>query len=125
MVGLYFYDRHVVELTEGLRPSGRGELEITDLNRAYLERDALRVEMLGRGIAWLDTGTHHSLLQASNYIEAIEERQGQMVACIEEIAWSQGWIDDDALRRLAEPLAKNDYGRALLRLLEDERGPAA
>ncbi len=116
--GLYFYDHRVVERTEALRPSARGELEITDLNRAYLSAGALRVELLGRGIAWLDTGTHESLLQAANFIQAIEERQGVKVACLEEIAFRMGWIDRAQVRALAEAIP-NDYGRYLLRVLEE------
>jgi glucose-1-phosphate thymidylyltransferase len=116
VTGLYFYDARVVEIAEGLRPSGRGELEITDVNRVYLERGELQVERLGRGIAWLDTGTHESLLQAANFIHAVQERQGLMVACLEEIAFRMGWIDADALRRQASEMQKNAYGAYLERL---------
>lgn len=116
--GLYFYDEQVVELTAGLAPSPRGELEITDLNRLYLERGALRVETLGRGTAWLDTGTHEALHQAANYVQTVEERQGLMIGCLEEVALSKGWIDADQVRRIAQPMAKNSYGRYLLSLLE-------
>ena len=118
VTGLYFYDNQVVEIAANLKPSPRGELEITDVNRAYLERGQLHVEKLPRGIAWLDTGTHESLNQASNYIYAIEERQGLMVACLEEIAYRMGYIDKDRLRKLAEPLMKNGYGQYVIRLLD-------
>ncbi|MBC9072311.1 glucose-1-phosphate thymidylyltransferase RfbA [Thauera sp. CAU 1555] len=117
VTGLYFYDRQVVELARSLKPSARGELEITDLNRLYLERGQLAVEIMGRGYAWLDTGTHESLLDASQFIATLEKRQGLKVACPEEIAWRSGWIGDDALRELAEPLAKNGYGQYLQSLL--------
>jgi glucose-1-phosphate thymidylyltransferase len=120
--GLYFYDRDVVAIAEGLKPSPRGELEITDVNRAYLQQGRLRVELLGRGYAWLDTGTHESLLQASNFVQTIEERQGLKIACIEEIAYRQGYIDAARLRELAAPMSKNDYGQYLLRLLAEEGG---
>ncbi len=116
--GLYFYDHEVVDIAARLKPSARGEYEITDVNREYLRRGALRVELLSRGIAWLDTGTHESLLQAGNFVQTIEERQGLKLACLEEIAHSQGWIDDDQVRALAAPLAKNEYGQYLLRMLE-------
>ncbi len=119
VTGLYFYDEEVVGLAEGLRPSARGELEITDLNRAYLERGRLHVERLGRGIAWLDTGTHASLLQAAQFIETVESRQGLKICCPEEVAWRMGYIDDAQLERLARPLCANSYGRYLLRLLEE------
>jgi len=118
VTGLYFYDNDVVAIARDLRPSARGEYEITDINRAYLDRGDLAVEVLGRGFAWLDTGTHDSLLDAANYIATIERRQGMKVACLEEIAWRKGWIGDDHLMRLAEPLAKTGYGGYLLRLLE-------
>ena len=118
--GLYFYDERVVELAGTLEPSARGELEITDLNRLYLTEGTLRVELLGRGVAWLDTGTHEALLQASNFIQAIEERQGLKVACLEEVAYRMGYIDADELGRLAE--TTNDaYGRYLSLVLEEER----
>lgn len=119
VTGLYFYDRQVVELAETLRPSARGELEITDLNRLYLERGDLRVERLGRGMAWLDTGTHESLLQAANYVATIEERQGLKVACLEEVAFRQGWIDAEALKAIGTSMATNGYGRYLLRISEE------
>ena len=119
VTGLYFYDRRVVEIARGLRPSARGELEITDVNVRYLELGALEVEVLGRGTAWLDTGTHESLLQAGLFIETIEQRQGLKVACPEEIAFRLGYIDADDVRRLAEPLRKNAYGRYLIQMLEE------
>jgi len=118
ITGLYFYDQQVVDMARDLKPSARGELEITDINALYLQRGQLRVEKLGRGIAWLDTGTHASLMQASNFIQTIEERQGLKVACPEEIAWSQGWIDSEHLHALAKPLNKSAYGAYLLRLLQ-------
>ncbi|MGA1192751.1 MAG: glucose-1-phosphate thymidylyltransferase RfbA [Kiritimatiellia bacterium] len=116
--GLYFYDNDVVKIAADLKPSPRGELEITDLNRVYLERGDLRVELLGRGFAWLDTGTHESLLQASNYVQTIEERQGLKISCIEEIAFRKGWINAEQVRELAQPLAKNDYGKYLLQIAD-------
>jgi len=121
--GLYFYDGRVVEYAATLKPSARGELEITDLNRIYLERGELRVEPLGRGVAWLDAGTHESLLQAANFVQAVEERQGLMISSPEEIAYRMGYIDAAALRALATEMAGNGYGAYLLRLLED--GPLA
>ena len=120
VTGLYFYDNQVVDIAGALKPSARGELEITDVNRAYLDRGQLHVEKLARGIAWLDTGTHESLMQAANYIQAIEERQGLMVACIEEIAFRMGYITADDLARLARPMASSMYGQYLLRILEQE-----
>ncbi|QHN02119.1 glucose-1-phosphate thymidylyltransferase RfbA [Granulicella sp. WH15] len=119
VTGIYFYDAQVVSVAEGLKPSPRGELEITDVNRWYLERGQLRTELLGRGMAWLDTGTHDSLLEASNFIQTIERRQGLKVACPEEIAYRLGYIDADTLRQLASKIAKSSYGQYLLRLLED------
>ena len=120
VTGLYFYDERVVELAKGLTPSPRGELEITDLNRKYLELDALSVEIMGRGYAWLDTGTHESLLEAGQYIATIEKRQGLKISCPEEIAYRSGWIDAHQLKALATPLAKTGYGQYLLNLLKHE-----
>jgi len=117
VTGLYFYDNDVVEMARGLEPSARGELEITDLNSAYLARGDLRVELLGRGTAWLDTGTHDALLQASHFIQAVEERQGLKVACLEEIAWRMGYIDGEQLEALARPLVNSGYGEYLLEVL--------
>ena len=119
VAGLYFYDNRVIEIASGLKPSPRGELEITDVNQAYLESGELRVEVLGRGFAWLDTGTHESLLEASKFIGTIQERQGLMVACIEEIAYRQGFIDAGQLAQLAEPYRKNGYGQYLLKILAE------
>jgi len=121
VTGLYFYDNRVLDVARDLQPSARGELEITDVNAAYLAWGELHVERLGRGIAWLDTGTHESLLQAANFIQAIQERQGLKVACPEEIAFRLGWIDADALARAAEPMKNNEYGQYLLRLARDPR----
>jgi glucose-1-phosphate thymidylyltransferase len=120
VVGLYFYDRRVVDIAAGLKPSARGELEITDVNRQYLAWGELDVVTMGRGYAWLDTGTHESLLVASQFIETIERRQGLKIACPEEIAYRMGYIDASALRALAEPLAKNGYGQYLLRVLTEK-----
>jgi glucose-1-phosphate thymidylyltransferase len=119
LTGLYFYDNQVCEIAKDLKPSPRGELEITDLNRIYLEKGQLSVEIMGRGMAWLDTGTHESLLDASQFIQTIETRQGLKVACPEEVSWRQGWIDDAKLAQLAEPLAKSQYGKYLQNLLND------
>jgi len=122
VTGLYFYDNRVVEIAASLKPSARGELEITDVNKSYLASGNLHVEMLGRGIAWLDTGTHDSLLQASNYIQAIEERQGLMVACLEEVAYKLGFVDAATVREAAERMKGNAYGQYLLGVLEEEPG---
>jgi glucose-1-phosphate thymidylyltransferase len=121
VTGLYFYDNQVLQIAAEMKPSPRGELEITDVNAEYLRRKQLRVELMGRGYAWLDTGTHESLMQASNYIQIIEERQGLKVACLEEIAFRMGYIDEARLAGLAEPMRKNEYGRYLLSLI-DRRG---
>jgi glucose-1-phosphate thymidylyltransferase len=123
VTGLYFYDRTVCERAKALVPSARGELEITDLNRSYLDDGSLRVEIMGRGYAWLDTGAHDLMLQASNFVEAVERRQGLMISCPEEIAFRQGWIDAEALRAIAQPLAKNAYGRYLIDLAEGRSLP--
>ena len=120
VTGLYFYDNRVLDVARALKPSARGELEITDVNNAFLEWEALNVEKLGRGIAWLDTGTHESLQQASLFIQALQERQGLMVACLEEIAYHLGWITAEDVARIAGPMKMNDYGRYLLRMLEQE-----
>ena len=122
VTGLYFYDRHVVELAESLRPSPRGELEITDLNRLYLEQGNLSVEKLGRGFAWLDTGTHESLLQASNFVQTVEERQGLKISCPEEIAYRMGWVEKEQIERIARPLSKNGYGQYLLDMISGGEG---
>jgi glucose-1-phosphate thymidylyltransferase len=120
VTGLYFYDNQVVDIAGQLKPSPRGELEITDVNNSYLRRGQLRVEILGRGFAWLDTGTHESLLDASAFIETIEKRQGQMVACIEEIAFLSGYINEKQVRKLAEPLMNNSYGRYLMQIIKEK-----
>lgn len=118
--GIYFYDDQVVSVAENLKPSNRGELEITDLNCVYLSRGQLRVEVLGRGVAWLDAGTHESLLQAANFVQAIEERQGMMISCPEEIAYRLGYVDAEELKQLAYDMSSNQYGDYLLRLLEED-----
>jgi glucose-1-phosphate thymidylyltransferase len=121
VTGIYFYDNRASEFTRAIKPSARGELEITDLNRAYLRDGTLTVEKLGRGTAWLDTGTHNSLLDAGVFVRIIEERQGLKVSCVEEVAWRMGFIDADQLRNLAVPLLKSGYGEYLLRILQDDR----
>lgn len=121
VVGLYFYPNDVVQVVKTLKPSARGELEITSVNQIYLERKNLKMQLLGRGFAWLDTGTHDSLAEASTFVEVIEKRQGLKVACLEEIAYNQGWITAERLRQVAQPMAKNQYGQYLLRLLEQGR----
>lgn len=122
VTGLYFYDETVLDVAKSIRPSARGELEITDVNNAYLSRGMLNVEIMGRGIAWLDTGTHDSLLEASSFVQAVEKRQGLKIACLEEIAWRKGYISADDVRRLAAPMAKNDYGRYLYELVDAGAG---
>lgn len=117
--GLYFYDNSVVAKAKALKPSPRGELEITDLNKAYMEEGTLRVDLLGRGMAWLDTGTHVSMLKASNFVEAVQTTQGTFIACLEEIVYRQGWISKDEVRKLAGPLMKTEYGKYLIDIIEE------
>ena len=122
-MGLYFYPNSVVEVTKHINPSARGELEITSVNQKYLEQDTLMVQTLQRGFAWLDTGTHDSLSEASTFIECIEKRQGLKVACLEEIAYKKGWITTEKLREEAQPMIKNNYGKYLLQLAEEKSNP--
>jgi glucose-1-phosphate thymidylyltransferase len=119
--GLYFYDKQVLEIASGLKPSPRGELEITDLNRVYMDRGELRVSVMGRGVAWLDAGTHESLLQAANFVQAVEDRQGMMISCPEEIAYRMGYLSKDDVHCLAQEMNTNEYGRYLLRLLDEDK----
>ena len=121
MTGLYFYDADIMDIAKQVKPSARGELEITDVNNLYLKRGDLHVELMGRGIAWLDTGTHDSLLEASSFVQAVETRQGLKVACLEEIAWRKGYITSDDVRRLALPMVKNGYGQYLFELVGAEK----
>ena len=118
VTGLYFYDRHVVEFAKQIKPSSRGELEISDLNQMYLEDGSLSVQLLGRGFAWLDTGTHESLHEAASFVQTVQNIQDLQIACLEEIAWRNGWLSDEKLEELARPMAKNQYGQYLLRLLK-------
>jgi glucose-1-phosphate thymidylyltransferase len=118
-VGLYFYDSQVTEIAAGIKPSARGELEITDVNMAYLKQGKLRAKLLGRGLAWLDTGTPDSMLQACNFVQTVQQRQGLMISCPEEIAYRSGWIDGEQVLRLAKPLSKNDYGQYLAAIVKD------
>ena len=120
MTGLYFYDEQVCDIAASIKPSARGELEITDVNAHYLERGVLDVEIMGRGYAWLDTGTHDSLLEAGQFIATLERRQGLKVACLEEIAYRAGWITADAVERLAQPMLKNGYGKYLMKVLSEK-----
>ena len=119
VVGLYFYPNKVVNVAKSIKPSARGELEITSVNQCFLQDGELKVQVFGRGFAWLDTGTHDSLSEASTFVEVIEKRQGLKIACLEGIAYTKGWIDDDRLRRIAQPMAKNQYGQYLLKLIGD------
>lgn len=125
VVGLYFYDNKVVEYSKSLKPSARGELEITDLNLIYLKNKELNVQLFGRGYTWLDTGTHDSLLEAANYVQIVQSRQGLMISCLEEIAWKRGWISTKELLTLAEPLAKTEYGKYLIKRAKDKQYEAS
>ena len=121
VVGLYFYDDKVVDLAKNLKPSKRGELEITDLNRIYLEEGSLNVQVFGRGYTWLDTGTHDSLIEAANFVQIMQKRQGLMISCLEEIAWRLGWISTDHLKKLARPLVKSEYGKYLIKQIRGKQ----
>jgi glucose-1-phosphate thymidylyltransferase len=120
VAGLYFYPPDVVDIAKKLKPSDRGELEITDINKTYLERNQLKVELMGRGFAWLDTGTHDSLVEATQFVQTVEKRQGLKISCIEEIAYRMGYIDASQLKHLAEPMVSNQYGKYLLKILEEQ-----
>ena len=122
--GLYIYDNQVVDIAANLKPSARGELEITDVNMAYLRLGQLKVELLGRGFAWLDTGTHEAMQQAASYVQAIQERQGLKIACIEEIAYRLGYINGEDVKRLARDMTKNDYGQYLMAIIDEEKEPS-